>query len=54
MSENKPTTCKKCGTPMVPSKETIKLDGMLPLDGTWNLDNQVCPKCHPDLAESNQ
>lgn len=54
MSEEKTFTCQKCGTPMVPSKEKIKLDGSLHLDGSWKTGNMVCPKCHPELADTNQ
>lgn len=46
-------TCMVCGTPLVKSNKELKFDGSLKLDGSWNgNDNTICPKCHPELAET--
>lgn len=53
MEEKK--VCMVCGTPLVKANKELKLDGSLNLDGSWtkdNKDNMICPKCHPELAES--
>ncbi len=54
MDENKDLTCQVCGTPLVKSKKDLKktLDGSRTLDGSWDLGDMVCPKCHPELVES--
>ena len=44
--------CKVCGTPLVKANQVLKMDGTLKLDGSWGFNNMVCPKCHPELAES--
>ena len=44
--------CMVCGTPLVKANKELKLDGSLNFDGSWTMDNMICPKCHPELAES--
>lgn len=54
MSEKTASVCDVCGAALVPAKEGNKLNGTLPMDGTWDLNNEVCPHCHPELADTNQ
>ena len=51
MSESKAAVCAKCGSILVNAKKEITLNGKLPLDGSWNMNHMVCPKCHPELAD---
>lgn len=44
--------CEVCGTPLVKSNKTLLLDGSRKLDGSWDLNGMVCPKCHPGLAKA--
>lgn len=54
MSDTPKNVCMVCGTPFVPSKKTITLDGTLKLDGTHSMDaKSVCPKCHPELVKED-
>ncbi len=53
MDETQKPVCKVCGTKFVPAKEPIKMDGSLTLDGSFNFGNEVCPKCHPELAKED-
>lgn len=53
------STCMVCGTTMVKCNKEIKFDGSLKFDGSWVFDgswnegnNTICPKCHPELAET--
>ena len=45
--------CNVCGTPMVKSNQTLKMDGSRKLDGSWGMKDLVCPKCHPELAQKD-
>ncbi len=45
--------CPQCGTELVESKEILTLDGSFTLDGSCNLDNKVCPHCHPELVKDD-
>ncbi len=40
MDETQKPVCKVC-------------DGSLTLDGSFNFGNEVCPKCHPELAKED-
>ncbi len=52
MAETSTPTCDKCGTPLVPAKEPLKIDGSLTMDGSWDMGDMVCPKCHPELVKA--
>lgn len=49
---DKEILCEVCGTPLVKSSEELKFDGSLTFDGSWNMDNMICPKCHPELVKT--
>ena len=53
MDQTNSPVCLKCGTPLVPAKKHIAYDDSLPRDGSANFNNQVCPKFHPELVETN-
>ena len=46
MEKKAASTCKVCGTPLVPSKKELKMDG------SWSMGSMVCPKCHPELTKA--
>lgn len=52
MEKKAASTCKVCGTPLVPSKKELKMDGSLQMDGSWSMGSMVCPKCHPELTKA--
>lgn len=43
--------CQKCGSTLVPAKQTLTFDGSLKFDGTANFNNEVCPHCHLELIK---
>lgn len=54
MADNEKSICRQCGTELVPAKENITISGKLKMDGTWNFNDKVCPKCHPELVDVTQ
>lgn len=50
MDEKNTAVCSKCGSEFVPACKELKSDGSLQMDGTWNFNSQVCPRCHPELV----
>ena len=53
MSQTKKSMCGKCGTVLVPAKEPLTFKSGLPLDGSWDLRGNICPKCHPERAQKS-
>lgn len=52
-TKNDVIVCEVCGTEMVSPAQPLSLDGTLSFDGSSTLGGLICPKCHPDLVESN-
>ena len=52
MDKSTESACKICGTPLVPSKKELKMDGSLKMAGSWSMGNMACPKCHPELVKA--
>lgn len=49
-ANSKTILCEVCGTPLVHSKKEITYDGSLVYDGSFNYNNDICPKCHPEYV----
>lgn len=52
-NKNDVVKCAVCETEMVPKKQGTALDGGRTMDGSSTWGGLVCPKCHPELVESN-